>query len=34
LTVDDFLQFKAMMVRRNRDLTKEVLEAHGMATDG
>ena len=34
LTVDDFTQFKAMMVRRNRDLTKEVLEAHGMATDG
>jgi len=32
LTVDDFLQFKAMMVRRNRDLTKEVLEAHGMET--
>ena len=32
MTVDDFLQFKAMMVRRNRDLTKEVLEAHGMET--
>ena len=33
LTVDDFLQFKAMMVRRNRDLTKEVLRAHGMETE-
>ena len=28
LTVDDFLQFKSMMVRRNVDLTNEVLEAH------
>ena len=28
LTVDDFLQFKAMMVRRNVDLTEEVLELH------
>ena len=29
LTVDDFLQFKSMMVRRNVDLTNEVLEANG-----
>ncbi|KAK3281269.1 hypothetical protein CYMTET_10938 [Cymbomonas tetramitiformis] len=28
LTVDDFQQFKAMMVKRNIDLTNEVLEAH------
>ena len=28
LTVDDFLQFKAMMVKRNMDLTNEVLEAN------
>jgi hypothetical protein len=28
LTVDDFLHFKSMMVRRNVDLTNEVLEAH------
>ncbi|PNH04151.1 hypothetical protein TSOC_009724, partial [Tetrabaena socialis] len=27
LTVDDFLMFKAMMVRRNIDLTNQVLEA-------
>ena len=30
LTVDDYFQFKAMMVRRNLDLTEEVLEAHGL----
>ena len=28
LTVDDFVQFKAMMLRRNVDLTEEVLELH------
>ena len=28
LTVDDFNQFKAMMVKRNLDLTNEVLEMH------
>jgi hypothetical protein len=28
LTVDDFVQFKAMMVRRNVHLTEEVLELH------
>ena len=27
LTVDDFLQFKAMMVKRNMDLTEEVIRA-------
>ena len=31
LTVDDFVQFKAMMVKRNTDLTAEVLEMHAKA---
>eukprot|EP00240_Pyramimonas_obovata_P016432 CAMPEP_0118952146 /NCGR_PEP_ID=MMETSP1169-20130426/54352_1 /TAXON_ID=36882 /ORGANISM="Pyramimonas obovata, Strain CCMP722" /LENGTH=264 /DNA_ID=CAMNT_0006899325 /DNA_START=58 /DNA_END=849 /DNA_ORIENTATION=+ len=33
LTVDDFMQFKAMMVKRNVDLTHEVLNAHAEAAE-
>ena len=33
LTVDDFVQFKAMMVRRNVQLTEEVLELHRARAD-
>jgi len=34
LTVDDFCQFKTMMVKRNIDLTNEVLNAHGVNAGG